>query len=609
MKKIIYSSLAAAVLTMAAVSCSEDTPATPEQGGGVTFAVKVPASIASRAFSDGSTATQLNYYVYDEDQASANIAALNGTATFDADLTASVSLSLVSGKSYSIVFWASAPGSSPYTYLPGSKDITVTYGGAAQDESRDAFYAYRSSFRVTGPMSETITLKRPFSQINIGTSDFAAASAAGLTVEKTAVTVKGVYGKLNLATGAVDDASDAVFTVAAIPADDEKFPYESEKYKYMAMNYVLVGADKATVDVEFTAPGTKYAGATFAAVPVQRNYRTNIFGALLTSPADFEVVINPDYIKPDYDYDTSAAIVEMTEDGTVNCISPALPKGVTAEDLEGKGGVAVDADGNTIFFEATGKDINAAMQKATELYFAPNTTISTTSHVMVVPQTGITIHGNGATIEGGERDFSIQGSYSGTVDINLSNLNNVKVWGGATGDATLNINMKNCTMSGSGLTDSGRNLIMARGGTVKAININVDGCYAQNLLDAIHTTSPGTLTFSNSTFKSAGIPINIAKKAAGEPVDITVSKCVFDKCGVAPTATEISAHDYAAPVRVVDNGGASNSITLLVDGCTFTDTQSEWDILLMDYRDGKTWFAVDYTIKNCTPAAPSVRAE
>lgn len=45
-----------------------------------------------------------------------------------------------------------------------------------------------------------------------------------------------------------------------------------------------------------------------------------------------------------------------------------------------------------------------------------------------------------------------------------------------------------------------------------------------------------------------------------------------------------------------------------VDNCTFKDTTSDWDILLMDYRAGKSWFAIDYTIKNCNPAAPKVKA-
>ncbi|MDE6853613.1 MAG: hypothetical protein K2J38_01000 [Muribaculaceae bacterium] len=323
MKRILSYVLASTLLAGFATSCSEEMPVTPETGGGVTFAVNVPAQMVSRAFSDGHTATRLSYYVYDEDASSTNIAALNGTATFDAELKATVSLSLVSGKSYSVVFWADAPSDSPYSYDADTKDVTVTYGGVSQDESRDAFYAYRATFKVSGPMNETITLTRPFSQINIGTSntDYAAAEAGGLKAEATAVTVKGVYGKLNLSTGEVSDATEATFTVAGIPADTEAFPYKPAEYKYLAMNYVLVGADKSTVDVEFAVPDTKYAGATFAAVPVQRNYRTNIFGNLLTEPADFNVIINPDYETPDYDFDVKG--VNKVDENTYEIYSSA----------------------------------------------------------------------------------------------------------------------------------------------------------------------------------------------------------------------------------------------------------------------------------------------
>ena len=343
MKQFLYPVLASALVAVAATSCSSDAPVAPEQtpDGTVAFTVAVPQQIASRAFSDGLTATQLHYYVYDEDESSANIAALNGTATFT-DLKTTVNLSLVSGKSYSVVFWADVPSGSPYTYDTDSKEITVSYDGEAQDENRDAFFAYRGTFRVTGPMSETITLKRPFSQINIGTSDYAAAVAAGLTVENTEVTVKGVYEKFNLATGdVVGDAVDATFTSAAIPSISEVFPYEPDTYKYMAMNYVLVGNEKITVDVDFSAPGTMYAGATFAAVPVQRNYRTNIFGALLTDPAEFNVIINPDYETPDYDIEivkvaTPDAFVEAIEAG-MNVLVPVEAN----VDLIGKGEIAL----------------------------------------------------------------------------------------------------------------------------------------------------------------------------------------------------------------------------------------------------------------------------
>ena len=151
---------------------------------------------------------------------------------------------------------------------------------------------------------------------------------------------------------------------------------------------------------------------------------------------------------------------------------------------------------------------------------------------------------------------------------------------------------------------------MVRGGNydpVATVNFTVENCYVQNVPDnvAIHTTYAGTQIVKNCTFKKVGIPVNIAKKLPNRTSNISVIGCTFDNCGFTPDSSDFA--NYAAPIRVVDNGGPANSINLLVDGCTFTGTLSQWDILLMDYRAGKTWFPVKYTIRNYTPANPSVR--
>ncbi|MEE0626333.1 MAG: hypothetical protein UDG88_09765, partial [Muribaculaceae bacterium] len=62
--------------------------------------------------------------------------------------------------------------------------------------------------------------------------------------------------------------------------------------------YLLVGADKATVDVAFNYGGPQ--NRTFTNVPVQRNYRTNIYGSLLTNTTDFNVVIEPTFATTNY---------------------------------------------------------------------------------------------------------------------------------------------------------------------------------------------------------------------------------------------------------------------------------------------------------------------
>ncbi|MDD6281626.1 MAG: hypothetical protein PUA76_08115, partial [Bacteroidales bacterium] len=375
-----------------------------------------------------------------------------------------------------------------------------------------------------------------------------------------------------------------------------------------AMNYILVGADKSTVDVKLNTNATPAINEmVFSQVPVQRNYRTNIYGALLTNPADYNVIINQEY-----EGNLDGAIVKKNADGTFTCLVPELPAGVTAADLQGKGGVYVKADGNTEIFEATGAAVNTAMQNASEIFLAPNVTIPVRSHQLEVPEAGIIVHGNGATISGGEQDFSIQKAYTAgsTVNLTIENLNGVKVWGAATQSAcTINITLKNCSMKAQGLADGGHSLVMNRGGDTNAVtNITLDGCHMENAQVGLHTIYGGKTVVKNCTFKDVVVPINIAKKSSTQTAIVEVANCIFDNCGIANTATDNSAYNYAAPIRIVDNGGPANSIDLTVSKCTFMNTQSDWDILLMDYRAGKTWFPVKYTIKNCNPAAPKVKA-
>ena len=258
---------------------------------------------STRAYSDGATATVLQYAVYD---AAGNIlgdltktdATINGSAT--------VNLRLTTGNTYSVIFWAAAPvapsaPNAPYTVDFATKTMTVNYAGAvSNDENRDAFYKYHT-FTVNGAQTEKVELKRPFAQLNIGTNDYAASTNAGYTPTQSAVTVKKVYSSINLATGEVDENTkvDAVFGLANIKKD-ETFPVTGNQY--IAMNYVLVGADKEVVDVEFTyTNGNDAKTRTVGSVPVQRNYRTNIYGKLLTSEVDITVTINPEYETPDND--------------------------------------------------------------------------------------------------------------------------------------------------------------------------------------------------------------------------------------------------------------------------------------------------------------------
>ena len=288
MKKYLLGMSAMAMLF--ATSCQDDMnlPGNVGETTTVAFNVATP-QISTRAYSDGETATVLQYAVYDETGAE-----LRELTKLDATIkgSAEVKLQLTTGNKYTVVFWAEAEDA-PYHFDPESKTVTVDYDGAvSNDENRDAFFGSQT-FTVTGAQTQTIELRRPFAQLNIGTSDYAAAKNAGYEPKYSMVTVP-VYTTLNLSTGKVDGQVTKEFAYNAIPTN-ETFPVADNDY--LAMNYLLVGAEKETVDIIFNCKDTNdvVKTRTVGSVPVQRNYRTNIYGQLLTSDVDVNVEIKPEY--------------------------------------------------------------------------------------------------------------------------------------------------------------------------------------------------------------------------------------------------------------------------------------------------------------------------
>ena len=281
-----------AFVSVLATSCQKEVPEAIAEDAIVTFNIGTP-EIATRAYSDGLTATNLQYAVYD---AEGNILE---DLTTDGEIHGSttVRLQLTTGNTYSVIFWAAAPNA-PYTVDFGAKTMTVDYTNAAcNDEARDAFYACKT-FTVVGAQTETIELRRPFAQLNIGTNDYAETDKAGYLPTHSSVKVS-AYSTFDFATENVTgDANLVEFTTAEINKD-EVFPVAG--YQYLAMNYLLVATDKEVVDVEFSyTDGADAKTRTVGSVPVQRNHRTNIYGAILTSTVDINVEIKPDFDEDDY---------------------------------------------------------------------------------------------------------------------------------------------------------------------------------------------------------------------------------------------------------------------------------------------------------------------
>lgn len=340
MKKLTLSGIiAASVLMMTA--CSEDNSLqqVPGEGGNVTFTISLPSQMGSRSFADGYSATKLEYAVYD---AANDSYVTKGNATFEStSLETTVSLTLANGKEYKIAFFAHRDGDM-YTFNAeaATPNVAVDYSkvGEYNSEDNDCFYKLHETGKVTGPVSQSVILTRPVAQINWGTSDLDepvvtatnnyGAAAANL---QTKVDIKGVCTTLNLLTG--DATGNGNITLSYKPRPDatkESFPVEPAKYEYLSMNYILVPAESSIVEATLT-PNNGAQDNTpvvVANLPVQANYRTNIYGALLTSPAEFTVTKDPNWAGPDYaaEYDAEDYRIANTVSEVNSLFAAGEPK-------------------------------------------------------------------------------------------------------------------------------------------------------------------------------------------------------------------------------------------------------------------------------------------
>lgn len=315
MKKLFLSMLAAVTLF---ASCSQEEIVTKTDGESlVSFTVTTP-ELGSRAVGDGTTADKLYYAVYDgKGEIVTTVSNNGGTAVSLTDKKATVSFPLLNGETYSILFWAEADADKMATVDWENKTLSVN-PTTSNKETYDAFYAYVNEFVVTGDKNEKVNLYRPFAQLNIGTTDGDLLNATKYffgndqtTNLYTQSTIKlTVPTAMNLVTGKVSD--ERVVTYSAANFLTEKL---KGNYQYLSMNYLLVSSEKSLVDVEFScfAPqqnANQYIVKDFKNVPVQRNYKTNIYGTLFTSSTKWQVEILPEFQTPDNDLVTYAVSTE-----------------------------------------------------------------------------------------------------------------------------------------------------------------------------------------------------------------------------------------------------------------------------------------------------------
>ena len=331
-KKLLLGMFAAAGMLLA-TSCSKEEQDVVQSGNEaqVTFSLAADGRIATRAISDGTGADLLYDAIFDADNklittisGSTNGLLKKENAFPNASKTDEVEVTLAKGQEYTAVFWAQDASCNAYrvTAETDGLKVAVDYEGNNNDETRDAFFK-AETFKVTGNAEIDVELKRPFAQINVGVTkaDWDAAVASGVTITESKVVIKNAATSINLLDGKVSGEQVVEYDFAAIPTDPATLEVdvdrngtiaEDEKYKYLSMSYILTDndADKTTLEADGLQFTFKSGGEDIVfdeglhAVPVQRNWRTNIIGKLLTGDIQFNIVIDEifynDYNYPDF---------------------------------------------------------------------------------------------------------------------------------------------------------------------------------------------------------------------------------------------------------------------------------------------------------------------
>lgn len=335
MKNFFKSLAICALAALTFASCQKENAGgnMDDQSSVVSINLTSPL-MGTKAFADGTTVDVVHVHVYKVGEHGEltyiEPGRTGSTATPSQDVEmsggrATYSTRLVTGQTYTFVFWAEKSSeenyNSPYTYDSANQTITVNYDSATgNDERRDAFYAVLPEVKITGAYSHSVKLQRPFAQVNFGVTqaDMDAAKDAGFIVSKAAVKCTNVAKTLNLLTGAVSDGVTATFALTNLPS--QTLSAANKTYKYVAMNYVLVGSTLSdiTLTLEANDPVSAAPEYTYSNVPLQGNYRTNIVGDLFTSPASINITVDSDFEGDNNKFIPNVSSIEAANDALAN---------------------------------------------------------------------------------------------------------------------------------------------------------------------------------------------------------------------------------------------------------------------------------------------------
>lgn len=303
--------LMAGIILLSFTACQSDELANGGRNGEVaaSFSVQLPGNgndAVTRAATagDGTSVNRCIMEIYLNDELySRQIGAIQPDG-----LTAGFDVRLVTSQTYKFVFWAdhveSVEGEAIKTDLHYNtadlRNISMKgdYNGSSKDDTRDAFFASLEKL-VTNAFSESVELTRPFGQLNIKTEDLASIpnNQKEAFVPVTAgLSFKNLYTGFNAATGNLLGEPTAVAYKAASDVVDANGNLTVD---YLFAPNTAGGQHLANMTLAvYNAAGGQITTKDLNNIPVQRNYKTNVTGNLLTVDGKVNVTVTPAFSSP-----------------------------------------------------------------------------------------------------------------------------------------------------------------------------------------------------------------------------------------------------------------------------------------------------------------------
>ena len=291
MKKLIYLLLAMPLLF---TSCSKDEGMASEETVQVSFSTELPKRIGTRA---GTTDLNVNKVVCAVFEDGEEISSLREVITIQEGEDIVFAPRLIKGRTYDVVFWAMKDDN--YN-VDDMKTITRASVATATESDFDAF-TESVEVEVTGSKSETVTLKRPLAQLNLGVTldDWNAVASEetfGMKPTKMIITLTG-KDTFNALTGATTGEDKEVIYTLDVSGED--LVAGDETYKSIAMCYVYPDAGQENIDITYTIYDQDYKvireNVTIQNIPLENNYRTNVVGGLLTGTITYTITFEKDF--------------------------------------------------------------------------------------------------------------------------------------------------------------------------------------------------------------------------------------------------------------------------------------------------------------------------